>query len=628
MRGLVCAFATAVSGTLLAQPAADPFPKSVEEFRNAVRNVLSDTNVPGAGIALVRTSGIEWAGGIGVADRAANTPVTADTHFRVGSISKTFIASAIVQLYLDGRMDLDMPIAYLAPELRIDNAWEPTDPVRVIHLLQHTAGFDDTHFNELYNHTAAPDLPLESVLAINPASRVVRWRPGTRMSYSNPGYAVAGYIIEKVSGRKYEDRIAEHIFTPVGMTSSSLYLRPEDHTTLAKGYTSRDEAAAPYTPAFLRPAGSLLTTASDMGRFVHLLLNRGKTAENVVVDPDSLSDMERPQTTLASGAGLRTGYGSGLATYDVDGFPMLVHSGGIEGFSSLFGYSRPRFGDSPSGDAGFVVLLNSTVSGEARLRIASLAVRYLKAGVDPPVGSEADVPEDRLRSLVGYYHDANPRSQATAFLGWLFNGQTISANGKRLRSVAVFGDAIDLIPVSETMFRLPHEAEATRVFTTDEDGVPILAGGTAGQLYAERRPRWRVDIVRWPVMAAAGLMLTPVLMIAPWIVHARRAKPSGFWWLKVCLLVSALAFALPAAAVMDATGKVLGTRNIFSVSFFLGTVLLPAAAILACVFTHRAWRAGAGTWLRAYAMLISIAAVIISAYLASWGMIGFRSWAY
>ena len=246
-----------------------------------------------------------------------------------------------------------------------------------------------------------------------------------------------------------------------------------------------------------------------------------------------------------------------------------------------------------------MVLLNSNVSGEARLRIASLAVRYLKAGVDPPVGSEADVPEDRLRSHVGYYHDANPRSQATAFLGWLFNGQTISANGKRLRSVPVFDDAIDLIPVSETMFRLSQEPEATRVFTTNEDGVAVLAGGTAGQLYAERRPRWRVEIVRWPVLASAGLVLTPLLMLVPWIVHARRARPSGFWWLKVCLLLCALTFALPAAAVMDNTSRVLGTRNILSVSFFLGTVLLPAAAILACVFTLHAWRAGAGAWLRA-----------------------------
>ena len=604
-----------------AESTPDPWPKTIDEFRAAVQRVLTETGVPGAGVALVRTSGVEWAGGIGLADRDTGTPITADTRFRAGSLSKTFIATTLVQMDEDKEIDLNATVAELAPEVQIDNSWNATNPVRVIHLLQHTAGFDDTHFNEVFGTIGAPDLPLADVLRFNPASRVVRWRPGTRMSYSNPGYAVAGYIIEKVTGRKHEDRVAERIFTPVGMTSSSLYLRPEDHATLAKAYVSREGAPVPYTPVFLRPAGNLLTTASDMGKFVHLLLNQGTTARGVVIGLRSIGSMERPQTTLASGAGLRTGYGSGLASYDVDGFPMLVHSGGIEGFSSLFGYSTPL-------NAGFVVLLNSNVSGTARLRIASLAVQYLKPGIDPPVGSEASVPEDRLRSHVGYYHDANPRNQAMAFLGWLFNGQTITVSGTRLRSAPVFDDAVDLIPVSETMFRLAQEPEATRVFTTNEGGVAVLAGGTAGQLYAERRPRWQVEIVRWSVLASAGLVLTPLLMLAPWIVHARRARPSGFWQLKICLLLSALAFTLPAATVIDATGRVLGTRNITSVSVFLGTLLLPAAAILAFVFTLAAWRAGAGTWLRAYAMLISAAALTISTYLAWWGMIGFRGWAY
>ncbi len=239
MRAAVCALAIAASSTLLAQPGTDPFPKTVEEFRNAVRVVLSDTGVPGAGLALVRTSGVEWAGGVGVADRSSNTPVTADTHFRAGSISKTFVASAMVQLYLDGDVDLDTPILEIAPELRIDNAWEPADPVRVIHLLQHTAGFDDMHFNEIYADPSAPELPLDAVLNLNPASRVVRWRPGTRMSYSNPGYAIAGYLIEKITGEKYEDRIAERIFKPSGMPTSSFYLTKDDEASLAKGYRDR-----------------------------------------------------------------------------------------------------------------------------------------------------------------------------------------------------------------------------------------------------------------------------------------------------------------------------------------------------------------------------------------------------
>ena len=105
MKRFIAATLLAFTAAVHAQPAADPWPKSIAEFRLAVQNVLSQTGVPGAGIALVRTSGIEWAGGIGVADRETQRPVTADTHFRAGSISKTFIAAAIVQLYLDDLME-------------------------------------------------------------------------------------------------------------------------------------------------------------------------------------------------------------------------------------------------------------------------------------------------------------------------------------------------------------------------------------------------------------------------------------------------------------------------------------------------------------------------------------------
>ena len=125
-------------------------------------------------------------------DRDLETPVTADTHFRAGSISKTFVAMALVQLSEDDALDLDSPVAEVAPGVQIDNPWDAGDPVRVIHLIQHTAGFDDMHFNETYNVSDPPDIPLAGMLRINPKSRRVRWRPGTRVAYSNPGFGVAG----------------------------------------------------------------------------------------------------------------------------------------------------------------------------------------------------------------------------------------------------------------------------------------------------------------------------------------------------------------------------------------------------------------------------------------------------
>ena len=597
-------------------PDQDPWPKTVEDFRSAVQAVLSDTGVPGAGLALVRMSGIEWAGGVGLADRDNNLPVTADTHFRAGSISKSFVASALVQMYLDDEIELDAPVSEIASEIRIDNAWEPAHPVRVIHLLEHTAGFDDMHFNEMYNSSDPPDMPLEQVLAINPSSRVVRWQPGTRMSYSNPGYAIAGYLIEKVTGQKYEDRIAEKIFMPAGMPTSSFVLTKEDEAILAKGYRGPSGPPVPYAQIYLRPAGNLHTSALELGRWVHLLLNWGETDTDLVIDPEYLSNMEHPRTTVAWFAGLRNGYGSGIASSEVEGFPMLGHGGGIEGFQSIYAYSTSR-------DVGYVILLNSAHSSEAMRRIARLAIRYLKADVDPPPKQKATVAEATLRKYEGYYHDANPRNQAFAFIEWLMSGRSIRVDGDHLVATSAFGTPATLIPVADAVFREDTRVEPTSVFAQNDAGLMVMAGPNR---YAERHSRWRVESVRWPVLISAALVVTPLLMLVIWIVHARRAEPAGFWWMKTFLLLCALALVLPAIGVRNVSDRELGTFNVWTAAMFSGSVLLPAAAIVSFLFTIDAWRRDAGRWLGSYAMAVSVAALIVSGYLSAWGMIGFRPW--
>jgi CubicO group peptidase (beta-lactamase class C family) len=616
---LVVALTVAASTGLRSQATpADPHPKSLDEFTAAVQRVLDDTRVPGAGIALVRLDGVEWAGGVGYADRDARTPVTADTHFRAGSISKTFVAAALVQLYEDGEIDLNTPIGELAPDVTIDNAWQIEEPVRLIHVLEHTAGFDDMHFNEMYNVSHPADLPLGEMLRLNPASRVVRWKPGTRMSYSNPGYGVAGHVIEKVTGQKYEDRIAEEIFKPTGMTSSSFRLAEADHALLAKGYESRSGPPVPYSQIYLRPAGNLHTTSADLGKFVHLLLNWGETPDDLVIDPEYLSNMEHPRTTLASRAGLHSGYGTGVFHFFVDGFPMLGHNGGIEGFTSQFAYSTSR-------DVGYVVLLNMSGAREAMQRISQLAVRYLKADVAPPPKPEARVADSVLRGYEGYYHPASPRNQAFAFIEWLLGGYTVSVSGQRLRVTPVFGDDVALIPVSDNLFRLEADPEPTRVFATDEAGTMVLTGGA---LYAQRQSRARLESVRWPVLVSIGVVLTPIVMMIPWIVHSRRAEPRGFWWLKFCLLLCSIALLLPVIGYSSARGTDLGTRNIWTATIFAGTIVFPAAAIMSFLFTVDAMMSAGGKWLRAYALLVSLAALIVAAYLSAWGMLAFRPWSF
>jgi CubicO group peptidase (beta-lactamase class C family) len=598
----------------------EPTPKTVEEFQAAAARVLQGTGVPGAGIALVRLDGVEWEGGIGYADRERQTPVTTDTHFRVGSISKTFVAMALVQLAEDGVVDLEGTVDEIAPEIAIDNPWHHTDPVRVVHLLQHTSGFDDMHFTDRYVPDGMPELSLEAVLQLNPQSRRVRWRPGTRMAYSNPGYGLAGYLIEKLTGEPYEDYIKREIFDPLEMTTSSFRLTADDEPLLARGYEGSAGPPVGFPQIYLRPAGNMHSSPRELGRFVRMLLGWGELGAAFVVDPEYLGNMELPRTTLASQAGVRHGYGSGIATIMNLPYLVLGHGGGIDGFSSIYGYS-------PSRDVGYVILLNSVGSGapDAMNRLSSLAIRYLKRDVAPPSAPETRVDAAMLDQHAGYYHDANPRNQIFWGIQSLLAGRTIARDGEALYSTNLLGARERLIPVTNTAFRLANELDASLVFTRDVDGTAVLAGP---RVYAERRPRWRVEIVRLSV-AAALLAIASVLPIAVvWVARVRRARPRGFWGLKMAMLACPLVLLSPAVALVLTPSRAWGVVNGGTLAVFVASLGVPALAGLVTALALAARRAGASRLLVVYALVIAYAMAGTTVYLAAHDLIGLRMWRY
>ena len=591
-------------------------PESLEAFRADAARILDETGVPGAGIALVRAGGVEWAGGIGMADRDQRTPVTADTHFRAGSISKTFVAMALVQQYEDGEMDIEAPVSELAPSVTIDNRFSA--PVTVLNLLQHTAGFDDMHFNERYNLTDPPDLPLLDVLARNPASRRVRWQPGTRMSYSNPGYAVAAAVLEQVTGRPYEDVIRERIFTPLGMDTSSFVLTPGDEASLARGYDSRSGAPVPFSQIYLRPAGNLHTSAAELGRFVQMLLNWGETADRLVIDPEYLSNMERPRTSLSAKAGLIYGYGTGITSRSLAGFPVLGHNGGIDGFSSSYGYSAGR-------DVGWVVLVNASYGGAAVERLSALALSYLKRDVAPPSKPELPVAPAVLAGYEGYYQPEGFRNEVFGAIEWLTGGTTVRAEGNGVWAQTILGSRQRLVPTSDNLFRRSEDITPGVVFTTDADGRDVMVKD--GQ-YGVRTPRWRVEAIRVPILVAVALLATVPLALLIWLVRIRAARPAGFWGLKITLVVLPLAFVALCSLPMWVPGREWGVPSLWTRATFIGSSALPIFSIVALVLLVDAWRRDAGPWLRAYAAAVTCGGLALSAYIAVWGLVGIRPWVY
>jgi CubicO group peptidase (beta-lactamase class C family) len=608
---------------LLAQPAepvSDPTPASLDGFKAAATAILEDTGVPGAGVALVGVNGVEWAGGVGWADRDARVPVDGDTTFRAGSISKTFVAMALVQLYEDGKLDLDAPVRTLIPDLTLDNAWEAEAPVLLRHVLEHTAGFDDMHFNEVYVLDGAPDLPLEDVLFRNPASRRVRWRPGTRMSYANPGYAVAGLVIEKVTGRRFEDVISERIFRPLDMRSSSFSNDPGAEVRLAQGYDARSGHALTRRRIYLRPAGALHTSARDLGNFVQMLLGWGERGEDgYVVDPEYLANMEVPRTTVASAAGVRAGYGLGItSTIDLP-YPVLGHDGSIDGFLASYGYS-------PSRDVGYVVLLNSTHAPEALRRLSSLALRYLKRDLEPPAKEAMALTAAALKPFEGYYHRMGGRNQVLQVLEYPLGGLDIRRVGDHLVMTPTLGSPQSLVPVNDALFRLEHQLTASLAFTS-VSGRQVLAGSS---LYAERTARWPFAVLRGGLaIALACAALAPLGAAAAWGWRRRRGGPPaaapglGALWTAAAATLATVAFACSSASLPD-----LAQPSVWSSILFCGSLLYPALAVLIAGFTARAWAQRPG-WIAGFAALLVMASHAgLAIYVGWWELVGFRSWTY
>ncbi|MEQ8926877.1 MAG: serine hydrolase domain-containing protein [Fulvivirga sp.] len=193
---------------------------SFTEVRDSIQSIMLKDDIPGLSIAIINKSdSLYWAGGFGFGDIENAKPMTAHTTMYIASVSKNFLAMAMMILVERGQVRLSDNISSIIPEVNIKNMWSDASPITVEMVLEHTTGFDDIRFNNFI----APDseyLPLLEILNKYPNALESRWQPGTLFSYSNLNYTVAGYIIEKVSGRRFEDFVQDEILNPLKMSET------------------------------------------------------------------------------------------------------------------------------------------------------------------------------------------------------------------------------------------------------------------------------------------------------------------------------------------------------------------------------------------------------------------------
>jgi len=291
---------------------------------------LYEYHVPGAVFIMVNNGKVIYSQGYGYADLEKKIkPDPAATIYRVASNSKLFIATAVMQLYQQGKLNLDTDVnSYLDVKVIPGNSYPP---VTLRHLLTHTPGFDDINVR-MSTLEKEKRLTLEQFIKERTPGRV--YPPGTVTIYSNYGYALAGYIVERTSGQSFSAYVNDNIFKPLGMNSSSFVINKSLSKRLATPYVYADQTyqALPYDYIFPYPAAALMTTADDMARFMIMHLNNGSYAGQRVLYDRTARMMHAQQfTNHEKLPGMTFGYIEGK----INGIRVLTHGGWVAGYKTM-----------------------------------------------------------------------------------------------------------------------------------------------------------------------------------------------------------------------------------------------------------------------------------------------------
>jgi CubicO group peptidase (beta-lactamase class C family) len=374
---------------------------------------LTETNTPGAAVGVVSGDRLVFAKGFGVSNVETGAPVTPDMLFRLGSTTKMFTAAALVTLAEEGKIKLDDPIGKYAKGL------SPKIAGLTAHqLLSHTAGLkDDAQMFGRHDDEALAD----TVRALKDDFFFAA--PGRIWSYSNPGYWLAGYLIEAVSGEPYADALDERLFKPIGMQRTTL--RPTMAMTwpLAQGHdvSGRDKprVVRPFADnAGNWPAGSIFSSVNDLSRFVIAFMNGGQIEGKQVLSPSLIKQLSSPH---ADEPGSDWKYGYGLGIIKNRGVRMLEHGGARSGFGSLIRMAP---------DHRFAVIILVNRSGGSLSKTAEKAMELmlpLEAKVESEPKSIAMTEAEMVRYIGVYGAQPNRIEIAIKDGTLLFKGMGVEA---------------------------------------------------------------------------------------------------------------------------------------------------------------------------------------------------------
>lgn len=407
-------------------------PKETESFADQLFASSSLQKLPGAVFVVVKDGQILLSKGFGYADVKTKKPMNPDTTvLRFASVTKPFASTALLQLAEQGRLDLKKDVSTYLGDLAVPRKVDGA--LTTEHLMTHTSGFDYPEAPDDLSITSNADYVRKYM------PTVIR-KPGTSYSYDNFGFKLQGYLAERITGMPFHEYGMKHILQPLGMTHSSFIMTPEAKKNLATSYTGTGEMMPYYevSPAD-GPDGSLVSTGSDMARFMIALLNGGAYNGQRILQSDTVREMMKIRVS-AHPKIPNTTYGfESLYQESFNGQHVIGKGGNLPGFGSFMWLLPER-------NVGFMVIYNRNEDAKEDFR--NIVFRSFMNHYYPdqrPASVETTPDKDTVNKLVGEYRDLR--------LGFHTIRITVQPNGKIKLIDTSNGDSQSLSQIDTLLFR-------------------------------------------------------------------------------------------------------------------------------------------------------------------------------
>ncbi|WP_051554603.1 serine hydrolase domain-containing protein [Maribacter antarcticus] len=530
-----------------------------------------------------------------------------DDRVLIGSVTKTLIATGILRLTSQGKLDIDSPVYKILPNIPFDNPWREINPVTIRDLLNHTSGIEDARFWQVFSTKPTSTTPLEYIFSKNLSVLKVRTIPGTRFSYSNMGYSFLGLIIEKITQEPYENYLDKNLLVPLGMNSSTFQFTTQKGENvdqhLAMGHFDTGTTQE-NIPMFLRPAGQFTTTAKDMALLAKFLISDGVINKKSFIRKELLNQMGHPISTESYKNGLTSGYQFGLSYRDRYGVVGKFHRGNTIGY-------RATFYLFPEQKKGFFISFNTDSETANYEKFNSIFINHL--GIDKPqkLKVKNNLPSN-IDEFNGYYKMNPVRFEMFAYLDLLFNSIKLNQENNKLIVQSIQNETYTLLPVGGNLFRKVDRVNPSHVLFKNENITAVSDGLVT---YEKINPLYLYIMWLSLILGLSGLVI--VLFRGCYLFFQKKLFNRN--QIITLPFLSILGFLIPIPFLINQSFLNLGDLTFANVLLAIVTGFLPLAMI---INIRKIWRNKTLT-IDAIGILLILQWTIILIY---WNLIPFRLW--